>query len=82
MLIEQMKAATKRATDVTVARDDMGVFIRLRQYGFLVEGQREIGDDLHRVSKMVLWGQMEVAAGNPLLEGVESVIAELQKEPV
>jgi hypothetical protein len=79
MLIDQMKEAAKRATDVTVASDDLGVYIKVRQYGFLIEGCREVGEDLHRVSKMVLWGQMESAVNNALLEGVEGVISELQK---
>lgn len=79
MLIDQMKEAAKRATDVTVGSDDVGVYIKLRQYGFLIEGCREVGDDMHRVSKLILWGQMETAP-NALLDGVDGVIAELQKD--
>ena len=77
-IIDQLKEAAKRATDVTVAGDDVGVYITLRQYGFLIEGCREVGEDMHRVSKMILWGHMETAVSNALLDGVEGVIAELQ----
>ena len=59
--------------------EPIAVGVRLRDYGFLVEGCREIGADMHRISKLVTWGNMAVIAGNPLLDAVEGVIADLQK---
>ena len=75
-LLEKMKEATQRA-DILSLGEDLLVTIQIRNYGFLVCGQREVGDEMKRTSTQLYWEQVDDAWGNPLLTRVERIAREL-----
>lgn len=74
---EKMQEAAKRASDLSVERDDFGCRITLRPYGFLVDATKEEADEtLLRKSKMVMWEHMD-ANPNALVIAVDGLLVEL-----
>jgi hypothetical protein len=76
--IKQLKDAAKRAEDISAAADDRTITIKVRSYGFIVDGQRDVeGEDKLRLRmRQVPWGKMD-SINNPLLAAVEAVNEEL-----
>ena len=75
-LMEKMQEAAQRAAVISVD-DDICITIRVRNYGFLIQGQSEVGEKIKRISMQLLWEQVEQANGNPLLSRVERVAHDL-----
>ena len=75
-LLEKMQEATQRAAVLSVGEDVL-ITISIRNYGFLVCGQREVNDKMQRTSTQLLWEQVDLARGNPLLSRVERIAEEL-----
>jgi hypothetical protein len=75
--IKQLKDAAKRAEEIS-SGDDRLITIKVRSYGFLIDGQREVeGEDKMRLRmRQVPWGKMD-NLDNPLLAAVEAVNVEL-----
>lgn len=79
-MIEKLKEAAKRADEIS-SSDDRLIMIKLRSYGFLIDGHREIeGEDKLRLRiRQVPWSELDDRVVNPLLLAVESVDADLGK---
>lgn len=77
-MIDKLKEAAQRAA-VLSSGEDMLITIKVRNYGFHICGQREVGEEMKRTSYMLLWEQVEQSVHNPLLSRIERIADDLQK---
>lgn len=79
MHIDRLKQAALRA-EVLSRKEDRLVQIKVRSYGYLVEGQREVGDSMRRSARQTTWEMVDQARLNILLATVDAVNDELGKD--
>jgi len=75
---EKLKEAARRAADIS-SRDDRLVTIKVRDYGYLVEGQREIGTGVRQCAIQLRWEIVDQHIANALFAAVESVNEQLDE---
>ena len=77
--LRKLKDAAIAASKASVEDDNLGIFIKLRAYGFLVQGQREGEDgEMRHTSRTLYFETLELSNANPLLQAVQDVIRELE----
>lgn len=77
--LDKIKEAAQRAAVLSVGEDRL-ITIKVRNYGFLIQGHIEVGTGIRRRERQMWWEQFEAHVGNALLCAVESINDKLGSE--